>query len=194
MWPEHWSLWVDLREWIPGLAALRAISRIGLLLLIPASIALGVFVERRSEFPWPRACLAIAILCLVEQGTEIHRFPRAPYERVVASIAKEVDPNAEAFYYVGAGLVPFWYGQIDAMLAAQRAGVPTLNMFSGRYPPGHSVLHRNIAADTLTQRRVEQAVNGWLEQNHIDPDRVQLIFQAENLKTSSVGPRGQPPF
>ena len=194
MWPEDRSLWVDLREWIPGLSALRAISRIGLLLLIPASIALGVFVERRSEFHWPRACLAVAILCLVEQGTEIHRFSRAPYERVVASIAEGVDPNAEAFYYVGAGLVPFWYGQIDAMLAAQRAGVPTVNMFSGRYPAGYSVLHRNVAVDTLTQRQVEQTVNEWLEQNHIDPDRVQLIFQAENLRTSSAEPTGRSPF
>ena len=187
MWPGDRSLWIHWREWIPGLDALRAISRIGLLFLVPASIALGVWVERRSRSRWPAACIAIALLCLVEQGTEIHRFPRAPYERVVDTLVDNVDPNAEAFFYVGAGLVPYWYGHIDAMLAAQRAGVPTINMFSGKYPSGQSELHRNVATDAATQRRVERRLDTWIRQNELDPARIQVIYQGEIWEGPSTG-------
>ena len=179
MWPGDRTVWFQLREWIPGLGALRAISRIGILLLIPASIALGVFVERRSRWRWPFACTAIALLCLVEQGTEIHAWPREPYEQVVAKIVENVDPDAEAFYYVGAGLVPHWYSHIDAILAAQRVGIPTVNMFSGQYPRSYDDLRRNVARDAATRQQLDRNLDAWIRQNHLDPERVQMIDQAE---------------
>jgi hypothetical protein len=102
MWPGERTIWMHVRGFMPGLDALRAISRMGLLLLFPASLALGLFVQRRSESRWPVPMLAIGLLCLVEQGTKVPTYPREPYERLVGEIVEQIDPEAEAFYYVGA--------------------------------------------------------------------------------------------
>ena len=179
LWPGGHSAWFIVREWIPGWGALRAISRLGILFLIPASIALGVFVAGRSRWRWPGVCTAIALLCVVEQGTEVYSWPREPYEDVVDKIVENVDPDAEAFYYVGAGVVPSWYSHIDAILAAQRAGVPTVNMFSGKYPSAYEDLRDNVATNAAMRQRIDRGLDHWIQRQGLSPDRIQRIDQTE---------------
>ena len=80
------------------------------------------------------------------------------------------------------------------MLAAQRAGVPTINMFSGKYPSGQSELHRNVATDAAMRRRVEDKLDAWIRQNHLDPARIQVIYQSEIWESPGVGRNSQPIF
>jgi hypothetical protein len=178
MWPGDQTAWWSLHGRLPGLGSLRSISRMGLLLLIPASVALGACIQRRSETRWPGVWIAIVMLCLLEQGTKTFHFAKEPFERGVARLVESIDPQSEAFLYVGAGLVPAWFTDVDAILAAQRAGVPAINMYSGRSPKGYR-LYRNVATNPEMLQRIERDLDQWIQLNGLDPNRVQLIEQEE---------------
>ena len=186
MWPGDRTLWWSLHGHLPGLGSLRAISRMGLLLLIPASVALGACLQRRFESQWPAVWVAIVALCLVEQGTKTRSFPKEPYERAVARIVENIDPQADAFFYVGAGLVPAWFSNIDAILAAQRTGVPTINMYSGRLPQNYR-LHHSVARNLEMLQRIRRDLDDWIRAKGLDRDRVQLIDQSEIWGLRSYG-------
>jgi hypothetical protein len=185
VWPGDRTVWPLLRGFLPGLDALRAISRMGLLLLIPASLAIGLFVHGRERSHRPLAFLAIGAVCLLEQGTSVPSYPREPYEWIVEEIVDEIDPNAEAFFYVGAGGSPHWYSQIDALLASQRTGVPTINMYSGQYPSVFLKLLQNVARSPQEMQRIRARLDRWIAENDLDPERVQLIDQHALLEIRS---------
>lgn len=186
MWPGEQTLWWQLHAQLPGLSALRSTSRIGLLLLIPASVALGFCVQRRAESPWPAAWVVLVALCLVEQGTSTRSFPKQPYEFVVDRIAGQVDPQAEAFFYVATGRVPHWYSQVDAILAAQQAGVPTINSYAARLPEGYRrLLHPHVAGRPRQLRRVLRMLDQWIEMHDLDPEQVQLIVEDDSWMAPS---------
>lgn len=188
MWPGEHTLWWQLHAQLPGLSALRSTSRIGLLLLIPASVALGLCAQRRSESRWPALWIAVVVLCLVEQGTSTRSFSKQPYELVVDRIAGQVDPQAEAFFYVATGRVPHWYSQVDAILAAQQAGVPTLNSYAARLPEGYQrLLHPHVADRPKKLRRVLTMLDQWIEMHDLDAERVQLIIEDESWMSPSRG-------
>lgn len=190
MWPGEQTLWWQLHGQLPGLSALRCTSRIGLLLLIPASVALGFFAQQRAESPRPALWIAIVVLCLIEQGTDTRSFLKQPYERVVDRIAERIDPNADAFFYVATGRVPHWYSQVDAILAAQQAGVPTINSYAARLPVGYRrLLQPHVADQPERLERVMEMLDQWIEMKDLDAERVQLIVEDESWRQPSLATR-----
>ena len=180
MWPGDLTLWPFLHGQLPGLSALRATSRLGILLLIPASAALGVFLQQRSLSGRRGVWIAITALCLLEQGSDTRSFLKEPYQRVVQQIADNVDPEAEAFYYIGAGLTPHWFSQIDAIAASQLAGVPTINMYAARTPKDYAELKLlSLAKNPAMVNEIGLKLDKWIQAKGIDPDRVQRIVQYE---------------
>lgn len=180
MWPGDLTLWPFLHGQLPGLSALRATSRLGILLLIPASAALGVFLQQRSLSGRREVWIAITALCLLEQGSDTRSFLKEPYQRVVQQIADNVDPEAEAFYYIGAGLTPHWFSQIDAIAASQLAGVPTINMYAARTPKDYAELKLlSLAKNPAMVNEIGLKLDKWIQAKGIDPDRVQRIVQYE---------------
>lgn len=179
VFPGGFTIWDDVRPWLPGLSDLRAVGRLGLFFLLPASVALGHFLEHRPALLGRAAGIGIGLLCIVEQGTSVPSYVRAPFDRVVENIAAEIGPNAQAFYYVGAGVVPPWVSQLDAALAAQLAGVPTVNMYSGRYPRGFERLRANVAQSPERTAELRDALDDWCRAHGLDPARVQLVDQNE---------------
>ena len=180
MWPGDLTLWPFLHGQLPGLSALRATSRLGILLLIPASAALGVFLQQRSLSGRREVWIAITALCLLEQGSDTRSFLKEPYQRVVQQIADNVDPEAEAFYYIGAGLTPHWFSQIDAILASQLSGVPTINMYAARTPKDYADLELlSLARNPAMVSEVGVKLEKWIQAKGIDPGRVQRIVQYE---------------
>ena len=180
MWPGDLTLWPILHGQLPGLSALRATSRLGILLLIPASAALGVFLQQRSLSGRREVWIAITALCLLEQGSDTRSFLKEPYQRVVQQIADNVDPEAEAFYYIGAGLTPHWFSQIDAIAASQLAGVPTINMYAARTPKDYAELKLlSLAKNPAMVNEIGLKLDKWIQAKGIDPDRVQRIVQYE---------------
>jgi hypothetical protein len=132
-----WLLWH-----LPGGSGLRGVSRLGLVVLLLVSLALGwaaTWLETRCS----RGRLAVIVLSLfvvlenaVDNG---YLFSLASHQRRVAHLAFAVqhhpDQPCAAFFYQSASNNN-WAGHVDAMWASFQTGVPTLNGWAGTEPPG----------------------------------------------------------
>jgi len=135
--PGDFTLW-RLIAWIPGVSAVRAISRIGVFLLFGFAIGFSLFFERGFG-RHPKGVAAIALICALEQLTYTPTFFWRENRREIGRIAAQVDPKCPAFFYNPASrrAPDFdWRYQIDAMWVNLMTGVPTLNGYTSRPPAG----------------------------------------------------------
>lgn len=181
MFPDRIRLWAILYHVFPPFQGVRAVSRIGMLLAIPAGIAVGWMVSRRAEGLRGRTVIAVAMLACLEQGVTTPSVEVALVEARAREVALRVDPTAEAFLVVpyGAGRGRAWH-QLDAMWAQQRTGVPTVNGYSGNRPPGWDFEDVRVRrSGGLNDSR--QRLDAWADRMGIDPDRVQIVLVDADL-------------
>jgi hypothetical protein len=159
----------DLRLWnvayhvLPGIKAMRAIARIGLLLLIPAGMAVASFVHhgaaRRTSGV---GVIMLALLCCLEQFGTAPSFDKFEIDAHSQALAARVDPNADAFLYVGFDPQADWVQQqLDAMWAQQICGIRTVNVYSGSLPPGYPFLAERVAQGQADSDWVLPAFRKW---------------------------------
>ncbi len=127
------SLWALLRH-MPGLDALRAVSRVGVLELLGGGLAAGIVVTGLARRPL--LALLLALFPLAENWS---RCP-APVTATemsarVRRVEAAVPPGCRAFFWRGEGAGPAYALQLDAMAASLDLAVPTLNGYSGHDPP-----------------------------------------------------------
>jgi hypothetical protein len=133
---HHIAPWWLVFHTFPAANSIRAVMRGGVWLLFPASLGVAYF----SEAAWHRgrpAGLALAILCLAEQGQNTPTFSKADARTLRDSLAARIPKGCSAFFYTGEGRDPSLL-QLDAMWAALAADVPTVNGYSGAWPVGWS--------------------------------------------------------
>ena len=171
------SLWYHVYERVPGAKAIRAVGRIGLLVLIPASIGCAAFFAT----PWARRHRRLAgllgLACLVEQGVTTPAFDKRVDRERVAALARQVDPAAAAFYLHSNSAV-FYVYQIDAMWMSMVSGVPTINGYSGGTPRGWYPLMQVDMKDERTDRdpiTPREALARWLLLHRLNPEQIQAI-------------------
>jgi hypothetical protein len=132
------------------------VARVANVLLLPAAIGASAWAGDRG-----RLAAALSLVCVLEQARTVPQLDVREEDGRVARLAERVDRNAAAFLWVGADGAR---GQVDAMWAALRTGVPTLNGYSGNEPPGWPFSAGG--ADRLRD---------WCSGHGIDPDRVQVL-------------------
>lgn len=164
-----WRLWYYT---IPGLAALRAVSRIGIFLVLPASIALALFVSGSRTRGGRRAwvALVIALLCVVEQLRWLPTYDAERWRCEVAAIVHAVDPRFAAFHLLGDRSANF-----QALAVAQRSGVPTVNLEVGAFPNAWTLFDAQIRDDGRDPGALRAAATAYLRAQRINPARVQEI-------------------
>jgi hypothetical protein len=153
------SLWQYLYPFIPAAPAVRALSRLVLLMLIPMSLcaawALQELATRR-----PRLALVVALLCVLEQGRSLGAYDRATHRRDIRALADEVPTDCRAFLILPVRSLPTARArdeqQLDAMWVSLETGVPTINGYSGRLPPGWDFDDLSDEAD------VDDLLKRWL--------------------------------
>ncbi|WP_063725005.1 hypothetical protein [Cystobacter fuscus] len=122
---------------VPGASAIRAVCRMGVWLLLPASVGLALFLSRLSREGRAWWAAVLGGVCLLEQGVSGSTFDAAAARADVQRLAARVGPGCQSFFYGPAEEhAPSWKYQIDAMWAALERGVPTVNGYSGNVPPG----------------------------------------------------------
>lgn len=155
------SPWTVVYAVVPGARAIRAVPRVGQVVLLgwAAGLALAIDAVSRAR---PFAAAALALLCLLEQGVSYRHFVPALDRARVNQIAREVDPGCAAFVYTPApdGWPP-WHAQIDALWVTDTARVPTLNGYSGNAPPGWS-LEDCFVRGPADRARLDAAVAAWV--------------------------------
>ena len=129
------TAWSTVRAYVPGAAALHAVSRVGLMLLILWSIGLGLFIEALQAQGRSIVAFGVGLLCLLEQGVTTPSYDRDEHRTAVAALARRIDRRDTAFFYSPhhARSTHFKY-HIDAMWAGLETGVPTINGYSGNFP------------------------------------------------------------
>jgi hypothetical protein len=132
------SLWWLFWE-IPGLDALRSVTRVTLLQMLPAGLAVGIAVTAlmRSGHRWGVVLGGLlAVLPLVENWS---RCPANVSRDQILSRAREVADavprSCEVFFWRGLPGDTALVVHLDAMFASMELGKPTVNGYSGHEPP-----------------------------------------------------------
>ena len=133
---------------IPGILSIRAVTRMVLVLGLPVAIivALGCDgllnrIRQTSHLKQHFLSIFIAILLSIEVIFFINY--SAPYETWVkrksdltALLPSTISLKSILFInHHGSG--PWYMTEVDAMVIAQDMGIPTINGYSGKFPPGH---------------------------------------------------------
>ena len=171
------TAWALLYQWLPGFSALRAVSRIGLaLVLLAAPILAWTLAELHSRLDRQRMqAVVAALLALYVAGNVITpgvpRFASRPYEARVEKVSKRVDRlvrkgDCRAFYLSAASetLPAALDSQLMAMWASLRTGYPTVSGYSGHTP-----------SEGWTAHMSEAELQRWLRDRGLDDSGVESV-------------------
>ncbi len=151
------SAWSYFFVNVPGASAMLFVSRIGLMMLIPAAIGLGLFVDMMIKKRKPLAALIVFLVCLLEQGVSNSAFDKYANRRIIAALARQVDNGATAFYYSPLqSSAAYYHSNIDAMWAGLLRGKPTDNGYSGGTPIDWRPLENSVINDDFDDFRIHR--------------------------------------
>ncbi len=133
---------------IPGINSIRAVTRSILVLMWPFSLfaawafdgILQLFDKKHRwmlAFTYLIAALLIAESVFYNHDTYIKAEAQARLEVLRQEIPTKLPANPILFVAWNQR-EPYWTNEIDAMLLAQELGWPTLNGYSGNFPPGYA--------------------------------------------------------
>lgn len=164
------SLWRVIYEVVPGARAIRCTGRSITVIAIGPAAAVALLVHAALSGGWTSRgrrifaplALAIGLFGLAEQAGRGETFPLADHEPAVQNLTSKISPTCTAFYALNRGSSARWPTalQIDAMFAALRTGVPTVNGYSGQFPQGWDL-------NDETEDKSLPALERWRAQNAI---------------------------
>lgn len=172
--PGDWSLWKIVRDLMPGATALRAIGRVGLVLLYPASLGLALTFDWLAEHRrWRFAAALFAIIAVEQLNYPLTFNIRAQEERIEA-IAKSVPDDATAFHLVTTGPTGDRQVHNDAAWVAFASGVPTTNGRYGNRPRGWRLGRAHIW-NAKRQSEIEMQLQIWCGLHDLSPEDVAWV-------------------
>ena len=166
------SLWLSFYDKIPGGIGIRAVGRVVLILLIPAALGLAALLQFLVQKQWTLAAWIVVLVCMLEQGATTESFDAAANRATIAGVVQQVAPGREAFYYRPRPHQGWYIYHLDAMWASLVTGVPTINGYSGHYPPGWDGFFAVDFQSTLDPRDV---LAQWERAHGLPPERIQSI-------------------
>ncbi len=147
---------------IPGFDAIRAVSRIILVMLLPVAVLVAIGVDRllRLTSPWGlmlRGPLIIAIVASLTIETVYYVPHHAAVQtwqdrqRGLRSLIQEELPKDTILFVTQRQAEPFYIAELDAMIYAQDHHLATLNGYSGSTLPGYAYPDPCLPSDTRLQ-------------------------------------------
>jgi len=135
-----WSAWRGVYGVVPGAKAVRAVTRIFTAVYLFWWIAGALTAERltRRWGRWRPACIAAVVLvgALEQWQPRLPAFDPRPFFAETDRLAAELK-GKEAAYVEPDPDAQFWVSHLAAQWAGLKAGVPVVNGYSGRTPPGY---------------------------------------------------------
>ncbi len=189
-WPNGATLWHVIYSLVPGAAALRAVSRIGVALLFPVSLGVALLVNsltRARRIPPSRTALVlrrrdarrralvgatIVAAIVAEQVQQPRSYEKREGRERVARVESGIGARCQAFLYTTIdGADDPWNYHADAMWAFMDRGVPTLNGYSGNVPPQWNFYDIRIHT-AVVDSSVDDSVASWAARWRLDPARI----------------------
>ncbi|RYZ38292.1 MAG: hypothetical protein EOO71_24625 [Myxococcaceae bacterium] len=160
---------------VPGAAAIRALARIGVWMLIPASVGLALCLQRQVQQGRAALAAGLGALCLLEQGLSISVYDRFESRADVDAVASRVGPECQSFLYAPtSGDGAEWKYQLDGVWASVTRGVPTVNGYSGNAPRGWRLTDAR-RYDEASAERVDRELASWRASRALPPGGVCVI-------------------
>ncbi len=172
--PGGWSPWWVVRELVPGASALRAVARVGHMMLFPAALGLALLVEALTiRRRW--AVAAVVVSCvMVEQPHRRPSFDKAEAMTRVEVIASKVPADAETFLLAVDGARWDKYMHDDAAWVALRTGIPTVNGRYGHFPPDYPFRAPWIQGPT-DAKDIRTSLSAWVSAHGLTTQGSKLI-------------------
>jgi hypothetical protein len=171
--PTFWPL---VYRYVPGASAIRSVSRVGLLTLLPAALGLSLLFERLLERRMRWTTVAIAVFCVVEQGVTTPSYDKQAQRDLVAKIASRVPPECETFFYSPRfSQSTYQQNQLDGMWASLTCLRPTINGYSGNYPPDWIPLSDSNLTKSASERSRARVLDEWIKRRGLNRARVSWI-------------------
>jgi hypothetical protein len=175
-----WNPWNLVASLVPGSGAIRAVTRIVLPLLIPASIALALCFQRIRN-RWVFAALALCFIA--EQGTTVATYDASAVRERTTWLADQAATRPEPFFYlhrINANDHDRYTGteyiaHLDAMWAGLDASRPTVNGYSGNAPADWIRLYFNSSRNESDEALLSGYVRSWLKQHGGNTNGIHLI-------------------
>ncbi|MEM9552795.1 MAG: hypothetical protein AAGC60_00930 [Acidobacteriota bacterium] len=173
-WPGDFTLWQWVHAVVPGASAIRATSRFGLCLLVPAALGVALLFQRPVIRRRPVLGLLLFAALAVEQRVAMPSYYQAVYTPRVEALAAAIGPECEAFYVILDGhRRPLAAFEENAMWAALVSGTPTLNGRYGNEPPGWQLALRHHPPGVRGRHKTnDAALRRWLDHYCIDRSTV----------------------
>jgi hypothetical protein len=182
MLPGGYSVWGLFYLTVPGAQAIRAVSRVSLILLLPVAVGAASFVDGGR---WRKPLLiGAALLAMLEQARSTPALDRFALREATVEAARRIQPGMDAFFLSEdqggreyASLLdslPLRV-HVDAMMVSLEAGVPTINGYSGAAPPGWPFEGLSIMPRHAPRAFIEAELTKWCREKGIDRQRVQWI-------------------
>jgi len=162
--PGSFSLWYGVRALVPGARALRYVSRVGVLLVLPAGVGLSAYLASR-RLAW--TTVAVLGLCCAEQVYSEYTFSKDAARAAVAHYTAAIDPRCRSFYMAveddrGARATVSWVYEVEIMMAQLQSRVPAVNGGYTRFqPPGYGSLSQNVITGPQDAERLRRDLAGW---------------------------------
>ncbi len=188
MYPHGLSPWQIVYKVMPGSGAIRAVTRIVLLLLIPASILLAMGLDRIQG---KTLSFVLLVLICMEQVVTTPAYDKLAARADVAEIVSELPFESKSFYYVrllepGQKAGPEWRYELDAMWAALSANKPTVNGYSGQFPPEWGLWPSVFASRHELLANLDR-LSCWGKSHGMAPDDVEIVLIGAS-KTEPTSP------
>ena len=170
IWGLHFAirqepcLWLGFTEILPPIRAIRAVSRIGLFLLIPAGLGVAIALNQLIARSWPAPALAIVlgVFCLLEQLSATPSFDKIGHRESISRIARGLPDDAQAFYYSPVTSTrDDWHSQLDGMFVHLATGVPTVNGYLNVTPPTWERLANPNVRSNQDRLRIQTGLREW---------------------------------
>jgi hypothetical protein len=172
--PGGWSPWWLVRELVPGASALRAVARVGHMMLFPAALGLAFLIGHlTARRRWVLA--AVVMSCVVVE--QPHRRPSYDKARAIARvevIASKVPAKAESFLLAVNGTPWDKYVHDDAAWVVLKAGIPTVNGRYGHFPPDYPFRTPWIQAPT-DAKEIRKNLSAWSSTHGLTARGARLI-------------------
>jgi hypothetical protein len=190
-WPGGFAPWRAIYLVVPGADALRAVSRIGVALLFPASLGVALLIDaltrtrriapsraalvlRRRDLQRRTVFVVVLITAIVAEQVRRLQFQSYDKNEVRARVARVVNgigANCATFVYMPSEEGDPQHFHTDAMWASMERGMPTLNGYSGNKPPEWPLSDTRAPTASLDSA-VSENVSRWASQWHIDPTSI----------------------
>jgi hypothetical protein len=160
--PGNVTLWRAVYSVVPGAGAIRGVTRIVMLVLVPLGVGLACFFDRLERSRRFGLIIPLALLCMLEQPQKAFSFDKRANRAEIEWLASQIPSHCKHFLFTpGHGARPWYKYELDAMWAAVERQVPTVNGYSGLWPKEYLPFMANTIEQPMDRKPIQEFLDRW---------------------------------